>query len=257
MQIRATAVRLTLADGAEVTAFDSGGPDDRPAVVLLHGIGMSHLTWAEVQPRLAGALRVVSLDLPGFGRTRKPGRPFAVEDFAAAANEALALLWVGPRVLVGHSMGAQFAVECAAQQPAPAAGLVLVGAVVNDERRSFWEQSLDLGLDTLREPPGVNARVLPDYFRGGMGWYLSSLRAMLAYPIERRIAATGCRVVVLRGEHDPIARLPWCLRLAGHAPGRASVVTIPGKAHVIPLTAADSLAAVVSSLAALGRVREA
>ncbi len=248
MQDSWQAIDLTLADGTGVSAFDSGGPRARPAVVLLHGIGMSHLTWAELQPRLAGAARVVSLDLPGFGRTRKPDRPFAVADFAAAANEALGLIGVGPRVLVGHSMGAQFAVECAAQQPALAAGLVLVGPVVNDERRSVREQSLDLGLDTLREPPGVNARVLTDYFRGGVGWYLSTLRAMLAYPIERRIATVPCPVVVLRGELDPIAPLPWCLRLAGRAPAPSTVVTVPARAHVIPLTAPESVARAALSL---------
>ena len=59
---------------AEVVAYDTGpaAPVEAPAVLLLHGIGMSHLTWAEVQPALRHRVRTIALDLPGFGRAGKP-----------------------------------------------------------------------------------------------------------------------------------------------------------------------------------------
>lgn len=241
--------RLRLNDGVKLAAYQSGsGVDTGPAVVLLHGIGMSHLTWAHVQPMLAGTARVVSFDLPGFGVTPKPRRPLDVEGFEEAVSGALDQLGIGRRVLVGHSMGAQFAVQHAVRCPDLVAGVVLIGPVADPARRTPAAQAFDLGLDTLREPPRVNVRVLTDYLRGGVGWYLSVLRPMLEFPIEDRIAETVCPVVVIRGERDAVARQEWCAQLAERAPTAAQLISVPGKAHGVPLTAPQAVAEAVTAL---------
>jgi pimeloyl-ACP methyl ester carboxylesterase len=47
-----------------------------PPVLLLHGIGRSLEDWALQYPRLAGAHRIIALDLPGFGfSAAHPNRP--------------------------------------------------------------------------------------------------------------------------------------------------------------------------------------
>ena len=51
---------------------DFGGPDDGPTIVLVHGLGGSHLNWDLLAPRLTPHARVLALDLPGFGRS-EPG----------------------------------------------------------------------------------------------------------------------------------------------------------------------------------------
>lgn len=233
--------RLRLEADVEVAAYSSAPTSTQITVVLLHGIGMSHLTWAKVQPLLADRARVISLDLPGFGATRRPGRRFDLTDFSDAVDAACQRLGVGNRLLVGHSMGTQVAVELAARSPAPVTGLVLVGPVTDPARRTVRSQAARLALDTMREPPWVNGRVLTDYVKGGVGWYLSTLGPMLDYPIEERIRDITCPVLVMRGELDPVAPSAWCHRLAGNAPGWSRVVTVPGKSHVIPLTDADGV----------------
>jgi hypothetical protein len=45
---------------------------------------------------------------------------------------------------------------------------VLLGPVVDSERRTVLQQSLSLGLDSLRENPVGNAIVLTDYARAGL-----------------------------------------------------------------------------------------
>ena len=247
-------ITLTLGDGGQLVAYESGSATDgRPTVALLHGIGMTHLTWARVQPLLAPTHHVVSFDLPGFGVSRDPSRTYSVEQFAAAVAEGLDRLGVDRHVVVGHSMGVQFAIETARQRPEVTDGLVLIGPVVDPLRRTVGMQARDLALDTLREPPRVNARVFIDYLRGGVGWYLVALRAMMAYPTDERVGSVRCPVVVLRGTLDSVARHDWALSLAASAAGQARLVTVPNVAHVLPLTAPDAVVSAVHTLGEFAR----
>ena len=241
-------LRMLLDSDIEVIAYRSGPlPASAPVVVLLHGIGMSHRTFEELQPLLAAEFPVISLDLPGFGATRTPARPLTVADHEDAVDEALDRLGVHNRILVGHSMGCQFAIEQAIRRPGEVAGIVLVAPVVDSERRNLAAQARDLALDTLREPPHANARVLVDYVKAGLGWYLVTLKAMFDYDTEARMRLTSCGVVVVCGERDPVARSPWCRRLVDAA-GRGTLVTVPGTAHAVPLTAPGELVEAVKRL---------
>ncbi len=241
-------LRIELDSGAEVVAYRSGAePSTAPTVVLLHGIGMTHRTFEDLQPLLARELCVISLDLPGFGTTRKPPHPFTVDDHAQAVDEALDRLGVGGRILVGHSMGCQFAVEQAILHPDEVVGLVLVAPVVDSGRRTLAAQARDLAVDTLREPLRANARVLIDYATCGLRWYLVTLKAMFDYDTEAQLRLVTCGVVVVRGERDPVAREPWCRKLAGIA-ARGTLVTVPGKAHVVPLTAPQAIVDAIRGL---------
>ena len=51
---------------------DFGGLATGPAVVLVHGLGGSHLNWDLFAPLLTEHARVWALDLPGFGRSEPP-----------------------------------------------------------------------------------------------------------------------------------------------------------------------------------------
>src|ERR1700712_3511175 len=64
--------------GGPVHVVDFGGNPDGPVVVLVHGLGGSHLNWDLLAPRLTGAARVLALDLPGFGRSEPGERPGSV-----------------------------------------------------------------------------------------------------------------------------------------------------------------------------------
>ncbi|MFP3570779.1 alpha/beta fold hydrolase, partial [Paraburkholderia sp. SIMBA_030] len=57
------------------------------------------------------------MDLPGFAGTPKPGRRLQVEDYGAFIAAALASCGIESYILVGHSMGVQFAIEAALHAP--------------------------------------------------------------------------------------------------------------------------------------------
>jgi pimeloyl-ACP methyl ester carboxylesterase len=117
--------RAVAGDGVRLHARDWGGSG--PAVLLLHGLASNARIWDGVASRLAGAgLRVVALDLRGHGASDQPGSGY---DFASVGQDlaaALGGLGLERPVLVGHSWGANVALQFAADRPGTVAGLVLV-----------------------------------------------------------------------------------------------------------------------------------
>ena len=117
--------RAVPGDGIGLHARDWGGGGQ--AVLLLHGLASNARIWDGVASRLAGAgLRVAALDLRGHGDSDQPDQGY---DFASVGRDlasALAGLGLERPVLVGHSWGANVALQFAADRPGTLAGLALV-----------------------------------------------------------------------------------------------------------------------------------
>ena len=107
---------------------DFGGPRDgaSPPVVLVHGLGGSHLNWVHVASTLAEGRRVVALDLAGFGLTPTGTRTSSVHANAELLGGFVDEVVGEPAVLVGNSMGGMVSLLLAARAPRRVAGLALV-----------------------------------------------------------------------------------------------------------------------------------
>jgi pimeloyl-ACP methyl ester carboxylesterase len=112
---------------------DLGGPfhyvdygGEGPPLVLVHGLGGSHLNWMAAGPALAAGARVFAPDLAGFGRTPPAGRRPDVHTNRRLLDRFLAEVVRAPAVLVGNSMGGLISLMEAAAAPERVAGLVLV-----------------------------------------------------------------------------------------------------------------------------------
>ncbi len=105
----------------------------RREVLCLHGFGASLTSYEPCVGRLRGVGTVHAFDLPGFGRTSRPGVTelwrYSPAHAAAIANE----LVPGRGVLVAHSMGALAAVEAACAKHVRT--LVLVAPALRPPRR--------------------------------------------------------------------------------------------------------------------------
>lgn len=115
--------RIVDLDGP-VHVADFGG--DGPAMVLVHGLGGSHLNWMRVGGWLARGARVRAVDLAGFGRTPPAGRSSDVRDNRGLLDRLVREVVGSPAILVGSSMGGLIAMMEAAEAPEAVAGLVLV-----------------------------------------------------------------------------------------------------------------------------------
>src|SRR6266516_2243889 len=103
---------------------DFGGTG--PTLVLVHGVGGSRANGMAVAPALARDVRVLAVDLAGFGRTPLGERSADVHANRILLDRFLEAVAAGPAVLVGNSMGGLVAMMEAALAPERVAGLVLV-----------------------------------------------------------------------------------------------------------------------------------
>lgn len=214
---------------------------EAPVIVLLHGIGMSHRYLARLHRALVPSAHVVSVDLPGFGGLPRPRDDLGIPRMVDLLRRALPAAVNGPVVLVGHSMGAQWAVEIAIRHPDLARLVVAIGPVADEAHRTLRAQAVGLATDTLGESPVTNAIVFSDYLRAGIRWYLAQARHMLRYPLEERVAALEAPLLIVRGGRDPIAGRDWCGRLRDRASG-ARLVEIPRARHVAQRSAPGAVA---------------
>ena len=98
----------------------------RPAVVLIHGAGGTHIYWPPELRRLPG-YRVYALDLPGHGKSGGRGLQ-SISAYAQAVLEWLLALNIHSAVFAGYSMGSAIALTLALEHPDHVNGLVLIGA---------------------------------------------------------------------------------------------------------------------------------
>ena len=123
--------------GGPVHYVDFGGPEDGPAVVLVHGLGGSHLNWDLLAPLIRPHARVRAIDLPGFGRSEPGGRAASVPANVAVLHRFLTEVVGEPAVLVGNSMGGMISILETGEHPEAVRGLVLLDPAVPGPRRAL------------------------------------------------------------------------------------------------------------------------
>lgn len=97
-------------DGVRVAYIDEG---EGPAVLALHGLPGSHRDFRWLASACRGKLRLVRLDLPGFGgSTRVPGGWPELAQFVRRIAEEIV---DAPHIVLGHSFGAPLCSMVAAQ----------------------------------------------------------------------------------------------------------------------------------------------
>jgi pimeloyl-ACP methyl ester carboxylesterase len=132
----------------------------QPTVVLLHGAGFDHTTWALHSRWLAHhGHNVLAPDLPGHGRSS--GTP--IPTIAGMADWTAALLdaaGASKARLVGHSMGSLIAIETAARHPSKVTALSLIGTAA----------TMTVGPDLLKAAEANDASAIDMVSIWGLGF---------------------------------------------------------------------------------------
>jgi pimeloyl-ACP methyl ester carboxylesterase len=146
-----------------LTYADHGGPADGPALVLVHGLGASHLSWLSLAERLVATHRVLAVDLVGFGHSEPLTRRSAVEGNRDVLARFVRQVVRGPATLVGNSMGGMVAALTAHAHPAIVEALVLVNPALPGTLHPRALRTVDPRLAmhfALYNLPGVGARAM-------------------------------------------------------------------------------------------------
>ena len=123
--LTATPAAAASLDGLQIHSTVRGTGER--TVIFVHGWTCDESSWASQVPAFAGDYRVVTLDLPGHGKSAVPAeKAFSMDLFARAVEAVRQEVGADKVVLVGHSMGAVVIREYALDYPEHVAGLVAV-----------------------------------------------------------------------------------------------------------------------------------
>lgn len=247
-------------DGREVFATTGGAAFDpaRPAVIFLHGAGFDRTVWRLQTRWFANHGRsVLAVDFPAHGRSHGPMLTTiaAMADWTAKLIEAAGLR---AAALVGHSMGALVALDCAARHPEKVRALGLCGVASEmpvhpemlesakantlkvQELMTFWGIGNSLhkggmvspGLWLRREALAVLSANKPDVIHADLA-ACNGYKDALA-----RAAAVMCPTVLILGDGDLMTPAAKGKTLAAAIAG-AKTVVIPNCGHFMMVERPD------------------
>lgn len=103
-------------------------------VLFIHGIGNTGAAWDDVIKKLPKDIRIVTIDLLGFGDSPRPSHDVynAKTQARSVLVTYLKLLITGRVIVVGHSLGALVAIEVAKRYPFIVSSLILVSPPLYD-----------------------------------------------------------------------------------------------------------------------------
>ena len=91
------------------------GKNVKGTIVLLHGWGQNIEMMDMLGRPFSDKFRIVVLDLPGFGQTPEPNKPWSVGDYSEMLHDFLVSIKVNKPIVVGHSFGGRIAICYAAK----------------------------------------------------------------------------------------------------------------------------------------------
>jgi pimeloyl-ACP methyl ester carboxylesterase len=109
--------------------------EGKAAVVFVHGWCCNLTVWRDQAAAFDGKVRMLFVDLPGFGQSDKPKIDYTMDVFAKGVDAVLKDSDVDSAVLVGHSMGTPVVRQCYRLFPSKVKALVFVDGAVRPYTR--------------------------------------------------------------------------------------------------------------------------
>jgi len=86
-------------------------------VLLIHGFCETHAIWKSLSNKLSKNNRVISIDLPGFGKSPLLPTPFSIDDVAEKVLEWLSFQQINNCIVIGHSLGGYVTLSMVGKRP--------------------------------------------------------------------------------------------------------------------------------------------
>jgi valacyclovir hydrolase len=227
--------KLQLSTGAELQYEDVGSGD---TVILLHGLlGTARVDLGDVIDAISSEFRVIAVTMRGYGESGPKPRSFPPDFYERDASDVLALLDALQldRVHIGgYSDGGEVALIAAVLQPERFKSVAVWGSV------GIVPEELMPSMDDLGTVPGVDdirvtARelheiedpepVLAEWFES----YTSIIQRGGDLSLSR-VHQLTMPVLLMVGDADPMAPVPYAERFVNQAPNAQLVLFTGGHA---------------------------
>ena len=222
------------------------------ALLLLHGIGSGSASFTAQLDGLAGGLRVIAWDAPGYGGSDPlPAETPPLADYAAAVAGLLDALDIERAHLLGHSLGALICAAFAAQHSDrlltvtladPTAGYATAADELRVDRLNARIEAIErLGPAGMAEQrvhqvlsPNASAAAF-EHVRAVMSrlrpeGYAQAARMLHSSDIFADAARIATPTLVMCGSADTVTPEEGCRRIAAAIPG-AHYHTLDGLGH--------------------------
>ncbi|HEV3450598.1 MAG TPA: alpha/beta fold hydrolase [Acidimicrobiia bacterium] len=259
-------------------AYGAGGRRDRPAVLLLQGLGVDARGWALQRINLGRSYRLLGVDNRGVGGTADAPRPYSLEQMADDAVAVLDAEDVEDAHVIGASMGGVLAQILAVRHPERVRSLVLACTACrhHEWRRELLQEWADdvlaggmgaLGGDGLRWLIGprlhrrfgvwlnLMARILlqaqPENFAAQVAAILDA-----ADELRFELAVVSAPALVITGSQDLLTPVGDAEELAELLPN-ARLEELRGAGHALMVEAPNAFNRAVHAFLAEAELRAA
>ena len=179
-------------------------PANAPAVVHVHGFGISGTYLERTAALLAPKYRTFVPDLPGMGRSMRPESTHDLPGLARALIEYCDAIGIERATFVGNSLGCPVIVAIASTYPDRMERAVLVSPAGGPNNQPMARAVRQMIFDAPREPVGLVPIAVADYLRFGFvqGWDL--FKSMTAYATLDHLRNLRVPTLVIAGLRDPL-----------------------------------------------------
>ncbi|MCO6563890.1 MAG: alpha/beta hydrolase [Apibacter sp.] len=134
-------------------------------IIFLHGFLENSRMWRFFQNNLSRKYRVITIDLPGHGRSsKKTNEVNRMEDMAKKVNKVLEYLKIDNVIIIGHSMGGYVALAFADLYKYKVSGLCLFYSTTLPDDESKKEQRLKAAEIAVKNPKEFFRVSIPNLF---------------------------------------------------------------------------------------------
>ena len=227
----------TTIDGMRVFAHvaQHSSQDTIPPLVFVHALATSSRYMLPTARRLARYGAVYVPDLPGYGRSDKPGHFLDFDGLADALSAWMQAIGLTQAVLVGHSTGCHIVTQFAIRHPAQISHAILLSPTMDPTDDSLPQDAYSLFRVMLRESPALYVVLIRDYLETGFFRLIKSVDADVASHIEVDLPHVAAPTLVVRGARDTLVSPKWGAEAASLLP-HGELLVLPGGSHAMQYT---------------------
>jgi pimeloyl-ACP methyl ester carboxylesterase len=238
----------------------SGAP-----ILALPGVGGGSFFFDEWSRLLEAKFRILSVDLPGIGRSVSVPRAFSMESWVRDLGDFVSQRIAAPAVLLGHSLGTMLALKACVAWPRWVRGIIFVGGLPKvrpDVSAHLVIRAEDIarnGLDgwgarvsprifsaaTLRDRPEMVRRFEHRFETQHADAYVRSLEILRATDANGELARLCVPCVSISGSEDNYAPPADVEEFTRRIPGGCPVEILSDCGHMPFWEAPDALARAV------------